>query len=116
MTSSSTATTINDSDPCKRWSTLSDDELTTSLVAHCLEHVADDLWVAAACTERVVEDATVQRSLLELGLKRTDSAAQRCRSIYENEDFDVPAIKAHTLRLAKVIIRAQRSTTQEAKS
>lgn len=96
MASSTTATSLDGSDLCKRWTSFSDDELTTDIVEQYLEPVADDLWVTAACTERLLEDTTMQMTLLELGLKRTESATDRSRSIYDNEDFDEESEEART--------------------
>ena len=86
MASSSTATAPHDNDLCKRWTALSDEDITVSLIKEYLEPIASDLWVTAACAERVLEDTAVQRCLLELGLKRTEPAARRCRSMYEDEE------------------------------
>jgi hypothetical protein len=57
-----------------RWTSLQDSELTVENVRESLETIQDDLWVAAACVDRLVDDIEVQRTLLELGLERTQSA------------------------------------------
>jgi neuroblastoma-amplified sequence len=57
-----------------QWTTLQDSELTIENVRESLETIQDDLWVAAACVDRLVDDVEVQRTLLELGLERTRSA------------------------------------------
>ncbi|TFY76821.1 hypothetical protein EWM64_g7190 [Hericium alpestre] len=48
--------------------------------------VKDDLWVVAASVDRVLDDVTVQRALVELGLERTDPALQRGMSILTLEE------------------------------
>lgn len=71
-------------DPYVRWSSISDELITLQDVTECLTDVSDDLWVTAACVDRLVEDPTVQRSLLDLGLKRTEPALERCRIAYDS--------------------------------
>ncbi|KII93812.1 hypothetical protein PLICRDRAFT_99626 [Plicaturopsis crispa FD-325 SS-3] len=59
------------------WTSLADEELTVSAVDESLALVQDDLWVAAACVDRLVTDPVVQRALLEVGLKRTAAVVER---------------------------------------
>lgn len=66
--------------PHVRWQNVGDDELTVHLVRDILNVIDDDLWVAAACTDRLVNDLDVQRELLELGLSRTSLAVDRART------------------------------------
>ncbi|OSX67379.1 hypothetical protein POSPLADRAFT_1064054 [Postia placenta MAD-698-R-SB12] len=80
-------------DICTQWLALSDADLTQDTIEQLLKPVTDDLWVAAACVDRILEDATVQRSIVELGIDRTESALTRCRDVYadtthEAEDDD----------------------------
>ena len=74
---------------CEHWVNLEDHDITRKNVEELLTSVPDDLWVAAACADRVVEDVDVQRSLLDLGLKRTEPARSRAREFLE--DALVPA-------------------------
>ena len=63
---------------CTRWTSLTDDELTTGTVYDSLTGIHDDLWVVAACVDRVnVHDVEVQRTLLRLGVERTEAAVAR---------------------------------------
>ncbi|KAG0696042.1 secretory pathway protein Sec39-domain-containing protein [Suillus ampliporus] len=64
-----------------RWETLKDDQVTVSDVQDALTPVTDDLWVAAACVDRFLSDEGVQRSLIELGIKRTNTAVDRCKEV-----------------------------------
>ncbi|KAI6162048.1 secretory pathway protein Sec39-domain-containing protein [Pisolithus thermaeus] len=66
--------------PHDRWQNVGDDELTVHLVRDILNAIDDDLWVAAACTDRLVNDVNVQRELLEHGLSRTSPAVDRART------------------------------------
>lgn len=71
-----------------QWQDLSDDDLSTNHVDDILEPVPNDLWVAAACADRVVDDITVQQRLLQLGLARTEQAVHRCQEILEEERLE----------------------------
>ncbi|KAF7310800.1 Sec39 domain-containing protein [Mycena chlorophos] len=62
------------------WIELADDDLTADGVRDVLGPVKDDVWVAAACADRVTDDTTVQRVLLELGLERTAAAVTRAQA------------------------------------
>ncbi|KAG1749863.1 secretory pathway protein Sec39-domain-containing protein [Suillus paluster] len=64
-----------------RWETLEDEQVTVSDVQDTLAPANDDLWVAAACVDRFVGDEVVQRSLIELGIKRTSVAVERCKEV-----------------------------------
>ncbi|OJT04537.1 Neuroblastoma-amplified sequence [Trametes pubescens] len=76
----STATTSALPNLAAQWTALSDDDVSLDNVKQLLEPIRDDLWVSAACADRFLDDATVQRSLLDLGLDRTGAAASRARS------------------------------------
>ncbi|KAF9270082.1 hypothetical protein L218DRAFT_848996 [Marasmius fiardii PR-910] len=65
------------SSPYTRWTDLADGELTLDTVEGILNNLTDDLWVAAACADRFVEDIPLQQRILEHGLARTDSAYPR---------------------------------------
>lgn len=64
-----------------RWETLKDEQVTLNDIQHTLVPANDDLWVAAACVDRFVSDEEVQRSLIELGIKRTSAAVERCKEV-----------------------------------
>ena len=87
MTSPSTSTAA---DLSKQWITLTDDELTEDFALKCFDAVVDDVWVAAACVDRLVEDANMQRTLLEIGIKRSEPALRRTEVASEGaiEDGD----------------------------
>lgn len=59
------------------WRDLPDDELSNDSVHQLLGSIPDDLWVTAACVDRLLDDVEVQRTLLELGLQRTEGAVKR---------------------------------------
>lgn len=61
------------------WLSLVDSELTVENVHEHLDALQDDLWVAAACHDRLVNDVEVQQALLRIGLQRTSQAVQRCK-------------------------------------
>ncbi|KAI0931911.1 hypothetical protein AcW2_000682 [Taiwanofungus camphoratus] len=73
---------------CTQWTRLADDELTTEQIERLLKPVHDDLWVAAACVDRLLDDETLQRPLLDLGIERTQGALQRSKGAYENPQYD----------------------------
>ncbi|KZS95944.1 hypothetical protein SISNIDRAFT_438503 [Sistotremastrum niveocremeum HHB9708] len=62
---------------CLKWNDLHDNEISSENIQSVLSPVQDDLWVAAACADRLLDDTRVQRELLDLGLSRTESAPQR---------------------------------------
>ncbi|KAJ7654953.1 secretory pathway protein Sec39-domain-containing protein [Mycena polygramma] len=68
------------------WSSLSDDELTVENVHQSLDSIKDDLWVAAACVDRILDDTTVQRVLLDIALERTTTAVRRSQAAVNDED------------------------------
>lgn len=61
------------------WTTVTDDELTVEKVEQSLVPVQDDLWVAAICSNRIVDKVEVQRTLLDVGLRRTERALERSK-------------------------------------
>ncbi|KAG6336131.1 hypothetical protein ID866_2969 [Astraeus odoratus] len=68
---------MSSNQPHLRWQETEDHEITVDLVLQVLAAVDNDLWVVAACTDRLMEDVNVQRALLDLGISRTDSAVER---------------------------------------
>ncbi|KAI8980702.1 secretory pathway protein Sec39-domain-containing protein [Trametes punicea] len=75
-----TVTTSLPSEPSAQWAALADNEISLDNVEQLLKPIRDDLWVSAACLDRILDDAVVQRSLLDLGLERSEPAASRARS------------------------------------
>lgn len=55
----------------KDWQKTPDDQLTAELITELLEDISDDLWVTAACAERIVNDAEVSQVLVKTGLRRS---------------------------------------------
>lgn len=69
-------------DPAAHWESLTPSELTTETITNVLSGIKDDLWVAAACADAVVDanhDVSVQRQLLETGLQRSKTAVDRAK-------------------------------------
>ncbi|PSR75907.1 hypothetical protein PHLCEN_2v8821 [Hermanssonia centrifuga] len=67
-----------------RWITLSDDQVTAESVEQYLNPITDDLWVVTACVDRILQDTTLEQTLLELGITRTEQALKRSRAVYES--------------------------------
>lgn len=78
--SMSTATPSSALDSATQWTALSDCELSLDSVETLLKPIRDELWVAAACVDRILDDAAVQRALVDLGVERTSATVQRARS------------------------------------
>lgn len=75
-----------------RWAGIPDESLTTSDIESVLSPCTDDLWVAAACTDRLVDSLDVQRALLDLGIARTAPALARAQAAVlrpANEESEV---------------------------
>ncbi|THH06939.1 hypothetical protein EW145_g3733 [Phellinidium pouzarii] len=70
-----------DAELCARWTALDDNDLTEEHIEQLLYPLQDDLWTAAACIDRVLDDVDVQRALLDLGIQRTDSAIRRAQEV-----------------------------------
>ncbi|KAH9947909.1 secretory pathway protein Sec39-domain-containing protein [Amylocystis lapponica] len=84
------------SDLCTQWSNFTDDELTTDKVEHVLKPIYDDLWVAAACADRILQNAATQKSLLDLGIDRTQHALDRSRlAFYDPSPDDAGVADEH---------------------
>ncbi|KAI1793866.1 secretory pathway protein Sec39-domain-containing protein [Ganoderma leucocontextum] len=79
LSSMSTATTSSAPDAPSQWIALADNEVSLDYVERLLKPIHDDLWVSAACLDRILEDATVQKALLDLGVGRTSSSLSRAR-------------------------------------
>ncbi|KAI0094970.1 Sec39-domain-containing protein [Irpex rosettiformis] len=78
MTSPSTSKLSSSaSELSQQWIDLADEEITEEFALKCFDAVADDVWVVAACMDRLLEAAPLQRTLLEIGIKRTEPALRR---------------------------------------
>lgn len=67
--------------PYDTWEVLPDDEITAEVVSDLLGIVPDDVWAAAACFDRLLDDTTSQQSLLLHGISRTHKSVERCQEI-----------------------------------
>ncbi|KAG9128458.1 hypothetical protein FRC07_011215 [Ceratobasidium sp. 392] len=67
----------------QRWIDLTDDELTPEIIRETLLPLEDDVWVAAACADRILKDVGAQTALLELGLVRTVQAGEKVQHATE---------------------------------
>ncbi|KAJ7038332.1 secretory pathway protein Sec39-domain-containing protein [Mycena alexandri] len=76
------------------WTGLTDSELTAENVHKSLDSIKDDLWVAAACADRILDDAAVQRVLLDIGLERTTAALRRSQAVAvaAEDEADSPSV------------------------
>lgn len=98
----STATTSTTPDLPTQWTALSDYQLSLDSVEQLLKPIHDDLWVSAACVDRILEDATVQRVLLDIGIERTASSVQRAKNAatgvgnFTSEDDDERSLQAES--------------------
>jgi hypothetical protein len=68
------------STPYEQWVSISDTNLTVDDVQNVLGKALDDLWVVAACVDRLSDNIPVQLALLQTGLSRTSSAVERCKN------------------------------------
>ena len=59
------------------WNATTDDELNPELVDKYFSELWDELYIAVAAVDRVVNDLTLQRTLLDKALAATDSAIAR---------------------------------------
>ncbi|KAF9244577.1 secretory pathway protein Sec39-domain-containing protein [Melanogaster broomeanus] len=82
--------------PHVRWQAIRDQDITTDTVRDVLSAVDDDLWVAAACVDRLVDNVDVQRSLLELGINRTSSAVNSAKEALLIPAPDADSSQVHT--------------------
>jgi hypothetical protein len=68
-------------DTFTRWIALDDARVSETVINDLLKPVQDDLWVSAACADRILDEPGPQRTLLELGLNRTKGALDRCQAV-----------------------------------
>ena len=64
---------------CTQWLELSDENITVDNVKGILGTMSHNAWVAAAVADRTVDNVDVQRTLLTLGLEKTEPALERSR-------------------------------------
>ena len=75
----STATTSSAPDLASQWAALSDADVSLGNVEELLKHIQDELWVPAACADRILDDVAAQQALLDLGVERTTAVVERVR-------------------------------------
>lgn len=78
--SSTTTSGMDEAQPHVRWQSIQDQDITPENVQDVLSVVDDDLWVVAACVDRLVDNVDAQRSLLELGITRSNSSVHRAQA------------------------------------
>lgn len=67
--------------PHTRWQNTRDEDISPENIQNVLSVVVDDLWVVAACVDRLVDNPDTQRLLLELGMARTKLAVHRAQAM-----------------------------------
>ncbi|KAG8825961.1 hypothetical protein FRC17_008441 [Serendipita sp. 399] len=55
----------------QRWQETKDADLSTEFIAEVLADISDDLWVTAACAERIVDSPEISQVLVKTGLSRS---------------------------------------------
>ncbi|KZW02565.1 hypothetical protein EXIGLDRAFT_705207 [Exidia glandulosa HHB12029] len=78
----------------EQWSSTTDDAVDAAAINEVLATIGDDLWVAAACIERILDDIELERKLLALGLAQTqkiaalaqDGVADEAAALEDEED------------------------------
>ncbi|CAE6358392.1 unnamed protein product [Rhizoctonia solani] len=68
----------------QRWLDLPNEDITPDIIRDTLFPLDDELWVAAACADRILSDIEAQTALLELGLLRTSQASEKIRNALED--------------------------------
>ncbi|KAJ1311120.1 hypothetical protein OPQ81_009621 [Rhizoctonia solani] len=68
----------------QRWVDLSNEDITPDVIRDTLFPLDDELWVAAACADRILSDVEAQTALLELGLLRTSQASEKIQAALED--------------------------------
>jgi neuroblastoma-amplified sequence len=82
---------MSSSNLAQEWLSIEDEHISANDISEKLEPIADDQWVVAACVDRVFEDMSLQRNLLDVGIKRTNRASERAKEAYDHpatEDVD----------------------------
>ncbi|KAL0951368.1 hypothetical protein HGRIS_008069 [Hohenbuehelia grisea] len=103
--------TSTPTNPYAEWIDITDDELTVSDVEHKLKPLKDDVWVTAACVDKLVSDTAVQRALLELGIERTEGALLRSKEAYllvsSPDSYDEENVESSSSRPQESQLRAE---------
>ena len=81
--------------PHIRWQNIQDQDITSQDIQNVLSTVDDDLWIVAACVDRLVNSVDTQRSLLELGIARTSSAVRRAQAVPHVPAPDADPLPGH---------------------
>ncbi|KAH7344673.1 secretory pathway protein Sec39-domain-containing protein [Rhizoctonia solani] len=68
----------------QRWVDLSNEDITSDVIRDILFPLDDELWVAAACADRILSTVEAQTALLELGLLRTSQAGENIQAVLED--------------------------------
>ncbi|CAE6511414.1 unnamed protein product [Rhizoctonia solani] len=68
----------------QRWVDLSNEDINPDVIRDVLFPLDDELWVAAACADRILLDVEAQTALLELGLLRTSRASEKIQAALED--------------------------------
>jgi len=80
------------SEAARVWTSTQDDDVTASLIKDVLSSVRDDLWVTAACVERILDDLDLERELITLGLRSSlrlvAQAQEGVATVTANVDID----------------------------
>jgi hypothetical protein len=69
-----------------KWHETKDEDLTAEAVSELLEDIPDDLWVAAACAERIVGSPEVAQVLVMTGLRRSARSIESIRGSVASYD------------------------------
>ena len=79
-------------DLCEKWSSIADHDLTAEHVQSTLKSIKDDLWVVAACVDRILDDVTTQRDLLDLGLDSHTWCDSTSCAVFDYSAHDAAAV------------------------
>ncbi|KAF8140376.1 secretory pathway protein Sec39-domain-containing protein [Boletus edulis] len=80
---------------------IQDQDMTPENIRDVLSAVDDDLWVVAACVDRLVNNVDTQQSLLELGITRTNSAVHRAQAVPRISTPDAGILGVHNQVLTR---------------
>ncbi|KAJ3973725.1 secretory pathway protein Sec39-domain-containing protein [Lentinula raphanica] len=80
-----------------RWTELNDEQLTVNNVQVVLKAISDDVWVSVACTDRLLDDLSVQRAILDVGIERSHPATERVRNLLPPEGLTEEHASSETL-------------------
>lgn len=69
--------------PSARWAALQEENISPDVIRSILQSVQDDLWVITACVDRLLDDTTTQKAMLEYGMARSAPAVNQCQIAIE---------------------------------